>query len=105
MSQPKNIGTVVYTKWLDNGTLKARWTHAEQGSGTGEAYGGPEVGFEGQYKIVYMDSSGNKFPEIDLIITKREDSFHLEWRDDEKCLSVGHGMLVGEQLIAGWKDV
>ena len=105
MSQSKNIGTVVYTKWLDKGTLKARWTHSEQGSGTGDAHGGPEVGFEGQYKITYVDSSGNKFPEIDLIIAEDNGVFHLEWRDGDKQLSIGHGMMVGEQLIAGWKDV
>ena len=101
----KNIGTVVYTKWIDPGTLKARWSHSEAGEGVGDAYGGPEVGFTGEYRIVYQDDKGDKSPEMLLKISEAETGFLLEWYDGKKLVSFGQGMIVGEQLIAGWKDV
>ncbi|MCW8877151.1 MAG: hypothetical protein OQK51_08835 [Kangiellaceae bacterium] len=101
----KNIGTVVYTKWIEPGTLKARWSHSEGGEGVGDAHGGPDVGFAGEYRIVYQNNKGDKSPEMLLRIREADTGFLLEWLEDEKLVSIGQGMVVGEQLIAGWKDV
>ena len=102
-----NVGTVVYTKWLESGQLKARWTHSQHGSGVGEATGGPESGFVGEYQIIYRDDAGNHLPEMTLkiIASTVDGSFGLEWWREGKLVSEGHGMKLGEQLVAGWLDV
>ncbi len=100
----KNIGTLVYTRWNQPGSLMVRWCHSELGAGVGEAYGGPTEGFVGEYRVIYRNKDTDQSEEMRLVIEESCGRYQLTWWQQDKLIRVGEGMILGEQLIAGWKS-
>ena len=100
-----NIGFAVYTKGAAPGTLNGIWTYANVYHGKGKATGVSKNGFAGKYHIKYYLENGEFSDEYDLIIEKSGDFYNLSWIADGKLAARGVGMVVDNQLAAGWRRV
>jgi hypothetical protein len=103
--QMLNVGCVLYQKGTEPGTLIAKWSHSEFGSGTGKAIGGPTEGFAGNYFITYSDDDGREISNHDLCIEINGTFFNLKWSNSGVIRFLGHGIETPEGLVAGWRSM
>ena len=100
-----NIGFAVYAIGATAGTLDARWSFENVYSGSGQATGGPEEGFVGDFHIRYFFENGDFSDEYDLQIRKDGDLYDVLWLVDGAVSAFGVGMEVGSCLAVGWRRV
>lgn len=100
-----NIGHVQYIKGTNKDQLLAVWMHSDYGSGTGRAHGKISSGFEGHYDITYYDDQNAKLTDLKLEIKKDDDRYFLTWRNSNKVISFGIGLVNCDVLSASYIDV
>lgn len=102
-----DIGVVTY-RISSNQSLDASWYSTGLGGnkkGTGIAVGDTLNGFEGIYKITYLEPSGQEAGVFDLEIIKKDEVFNVFWRKENQILFVGVGITVSDNLTVGWRKL
>jgi hypothetical protein len=99
-----DIGVAFY-RWQSPGCLQA--THAsrpgEEGVGTGIATGDPSEGYDGDYRITYVNPDGAVAGTWDLTIDRAGEVYLLSWRKEGRVTHHGVGIETPGGLSVGWR--
>jgi len=100
------IGVGTYILGSQPGTIEAEWFDSgsdEHKTLKGLATGGTPGVFEGNYKVVYFDSSGGIDAELDLEIVRNGKTFDLYWSKNNEVRLFGVGFKCEDRMVLSYR--
>ena len=102
----KDIGLVKFILNDEKTSITSEWVYTINDNtytGTGIVEGEITNDYCGKFKVTYFNADGKIIHEYELVITKNEDYYNLEWWQKGKVVYIGIGMLNNNILYAGWR--